>query len=194
MPEHRPVYVLDASAVINLLGSKAPEFILQALDGKAVVAEPAWREVKYDPTRRLDIAAALASLAGPGLLEVAALSPQSATLFVDLLSAPGSDRLDDGEAATIAVAVEMGGVPVLDERRARRVYGARFQGLPLLCSVELFRMLEGNDPPEAIPLRELLFNALCNARMRVLPEHLDWVLGILGPELAGQCPSLPKRR
>ena len=40
-------------------------------------------------------------------------------------------------------------------------------------------------------LTEAVFNALRLGRMRVLPHHLSWVVDLIGPERARQCPSLP---
>ena len=36
-----------------------------------------------------------------------------------------------------------------------------------------------------------VLNALKEARMRVLPHHLDWVISLVGPESAAGCNSLP---
>ena len=36
------------------------------------------------------------------------------------------------------------------------------------------------------------FSALRDARMRVLPHHMDWVVRLIGPERVCKCPSLPQ--
>jgi hypothetical protein len=43
-------------------------------------------------------------------------------------------------------------------------------------------------------LVDAVFSALVHARMRILPEHEQWVHALLGPERAAQCPSLRRRR
>lgn len=43
-----------------------------------------------------------------------------------------------------------------------------------------------------VRLADAVFNALHDGRMRLLPHHLKWVVGLIGPERAGQCRSLPR--
>ena len=41
-------------------------------------------------------------------------------------------------------------------------------------------------------LAQAVFNALYQGRMRVFPHHIDWVIGLIGPEQAAKCHSLPR--
>ena len=41
-------------------------------------------------------------------------------------------------------------------------------------------------------LAHAVFSALRDARMRVLPHHMDWVVRLIGPERVCKCPSLPQ--
>jgi hypothetical protein len=86
------------------------------------------------------------------------------------------------------VAVGAGAVPVLDERKARRVFRGRFPQRQIEISAGLFRRLNEGDRLPFETLRAALFDALRNARMNVVPEEMEWVLATLGEELAGQCP------
>ena len=45
--------------------------------------------------------------------------------------------LDDGEAATLASALELGGTAVIDERKALRICSSRFAGLITASSLDL---------------------------------------------------------
>jgi len=183
-------FVLDASVLINLLGSGAAERLLTALPGPVMVADLTFREVLRDPSGRIPPAGIRQTLAETGLVEVRSLDDTQALLYLELASAPDPDRLDDGEAATVALAVGCGAVPVLDETKARRVYRSRFPGSLLESTAGLFRRLNDEDrlPPD--DLRSALYQALRQARMHVVSEEREWVIRTLGPELARQCPSL----
>ena len=101
------------------------------------------------------------------------------------------DTLDDGEAATIAYAVEKQGVAIIDERKAKRICRARFTQLHVASTIDLIGL---DVVASALGPRlhaESVFKALMDGRMRVLPEHLDWVVGLIGTERAAQCLSLP---
>jgi hypothetical protein len=41
-------------------------------------------------------------------------------------------------------------------------------------------------------LRDAVFAALQHARMRVLPQHIEWVVRLIGQDRARECPSLPR--
>lgn len=41
-------------------------------------------------------------------------------------------------------------------------------------------------------LVDAIFNPLCNGRMRVLPQHISWVVSLIGADRARLCPSLPR--
>ena len=183
-------FVLDASVLINLLGSGLVEQLLTALSGPVLMADWTFREVLRDPSGRLPPAGIRQGLADTGLVEVRALDGTQIQLYLELASAPDPDRLDDGEAATVALAVGCGAIPVLDEAKARRVYRSRFPGGPLESTAGLFRRLnEGNRlPPD--DLRSALYQALRQARMHVVREEREWVIRTLGLELARQCHSL----
>jgi hypothetical protein len=40
-------------------------------------------------------------------------------------------------------------------------------------------------------LADAVFRALRDGRMRVFPHHMEWVVGLIGPERAAECASLP---
>lgn len=196
MPERdeSTVFVLDASVLINFLGSGAVERLLPALPGSVLIADQTFREVLRDPSGRIPPADIRRALAETGLVEVRSLDDTQALLYLELASAPDPDRLDDGEAATVALAVSCSTIPVLDETKARRVYRSRFPGHPLESTAGLFRRLNEGErlPPD--DLRSALYQALRQARMQVVPDEREWVIRTLGPELAGHCSSLGRYR
>ncbi len=191
MAEGKETLVLDASVLINFLGSGCVEVILGSLSDRVLMAERTFNEVLRDPSGRMPAAAQRRALVDRGLIIVAPLDHVGNQWFLDLVSEP--DALDDGEAAAVALALVSDAVPVLDERRARRVVRERFAERALESSAGLFRRLSesGRLPPEV--LRDALFRALQNARMAVVPEELDWVVRTLGTDLASRCPSLARR-
>jgi hypothetical protein len=111
--------------------------------------------------------------------------------FVDLVVGPAADTLDDGEASTIAYAVEHGIRPAIDERKALRICRQRFAQLRPLSTTHLFMEQAVTTALGRDALAEAVFNALSRARMRVMPEQVDWVVALIGAGRAAQCPSLP---
>ncbi|MFO1434498.1 MAG: hypothetical protein U1F76_31195 [Candidatus Competibacteraceae bacterium] len=188
--EESMAFVLDASVIISFLGSGAAERLLSALPGPVLMADWTFREVLRDPSSRIPPLSLRQALADTGLLEIRALDDTQIQLYLELTSAENKYRLDDGEAATVALAVGCGAIPVLDEDKARRAYRSRFPGGLLESTAGLFRRLnEGHRlPPDE--LRTVLYQALHQARMHVVREEKEWVLLTLGLELARQCRSL----
>lgn len=192
-PDEPTAFVLDASVLISLLGSGAAERLLAALPGSVLMADRTFQEILRDPSNRIPAADVRQALAKTGLVEVRSLNADQTLLYLELTSASNLNRLDGGEAATVALAVGCGAIPVLDEKKGRRVYRSRFPGGPLESAAGLFRRLHEQERLPRNELRELLFQALRQARMHVAPEEKEWVIGILGLELAGQCSSLGRR-
>ena len=192
MAEGRQTLVLDASVLINFLGSGCVEVILRSLPDRILMAEQTFNEVLRDPSGRMPASAQRRALVDQGLITLVPLDHEGNEWFLELVSDP--DRLDDGEAAAVALALMTGAMPVLDERKARRVFRDRFPGRPLESSAGLFRRLSQSGNLTAEVLRDALFGALRKARMSVVAEESDWVVRTLGSELASQCPSLARRK
>ena len=102
MAEGRHTLVLDASVLINFLGSGCVEVILGSLSDRVLMAERTFNEVLRDPSGRMPAAAQRRALVDRGLIIVAPLDHVGNQWFLDLVSEP--DALDDGEAAEDAVA------------------------------------------------------------------------------------------
>jgi hypothetical protein len=172
----------DASVLINVLGTGAPEEFMDIASTKFVVAEQVVGEVKRDPYGGQEGPAILLPLLKGGYLEQVELDEQSLSLFFDLVGggASAEDNLDDGEAATIACAVAHRGVAILDERKGQRICRERFAHLPVMCSVDLFKRCLAKAENEIQRIQGWLHNALTKSRMRVPVEHRKWVKEMLG--------------
>jgi predicted nucleic acid-binding protein len=103
------------------------------------------------------------------------------------------NALDDGEAATIAVAYFRESVAVLDEKKGRRIAGELIPPLKVLSTIDLFRMIENRCQSNGICINSALFNSLTKSRMRVPFEDESWVIQRLSKNQIQQCSSLPKR-
>lgn len=181
--------VLDASVLINLIATGCAVEILGALGEVALAAEEAIGEVYRNP--RPESAAdapPLGALLTGGWIERLNLTGMALETFVDL-----GGELADGEAATIAHALAIDGVAVLDERKARGLCGRRYPGLRLGSSVGLLRHARVAAALGTARQAEAVFDALHYARMRVLPEHDTWVRTVLGDDRVMLCPSLKLR-
>ena len=110
--------------------------------------------------------------------------------FMDLVSGPADSTLDDGEAATIAIALEFDAIPLIDERKARRICGARYRGLICGYAIDIFAHPATGKALGKAGLASAVFNALQGARMHVWPEHEAWVVSVIGAENAAKCDNL----
>jgi predicted nucleic acid-binding protein len=182
---------LDTSAVINLNASGlAPEIVRALAREIVVVDEVAWDLDKGMASGRRD-AERLQELVAAGLVRRASLGEAGANHFEWLSIGAGEDTLDDGEAATIALAAELGCAAMLDEAKGRRLCKARHPSVPLLGSIEMFTH-PGVQRCLGERLGDALYGALTTARMHVLPEFHAWVVGVLGPDRTTLCKSLPR--
>ena len=180
--------VADASVAINLNATDFAASILDALPNRFAVVEAVVLELKdgrNDPD-------GLNTLAAAGRVDIVRLGNLAMEHFTTLVSGPAAETLDDGEAATIAYSLEHGATALIDERKANRICAERFPALTTACTVDFL----AHDSIEAAlgrnGLADAVFNALYHGRMRVLAQHMDWVVNLIGSERAAQCTSLPK--
>lgn len=184
--------VLDASVAINLNATGCAAQILRALPNKAAITDIALAELKEDRRTGRRDAEIIAELAKLQLMVIVPLSEAQERHFEALVIGRGVDTLDDGEAATIAYAVESGAVALIDERKANRICKERYPLVRMGCSVDLFAHAAVEAALGGSRLADGVFAALQEARTRVLPHHVEWVVKLIGQERALQCPSLPR--
>jgi predicted nucleic acid-binding protein len=183
--------VADASAVINLNATGCAAKILKALPNPVAVTDIVPAELAPGRSRGRHDADQLQELISGGFVSVVALNDAAATHFERLVVGPAATTLDDGEAATIAYTVANGGVPIIDERKAKRICALLFPSLRLACSTDIFAHEGVLRAMGSARLAQAVIGALQIARMRVLPHHRKWVLDLIGSEQAALCTSLP---
>ncbi len=92
--------VLNAGAIVNLLGTGHAAVLLRAFEQRCVVDRKAFKQVTLDPITRGSPAEPLNGLLKAGLLELAEMGNDAFSTFVDLAVGSSSHSLDDGDAAS----------------------------------------------------------------------------------------------
>lgn len=184
--------VADASAIINLNGSGAAEQILQLVPHPFVVVRQAVKELEDGRNRGHSDADRLAQLIDNGHVEVRDLGKLGSGIFESLVSGATLQTLDDGEAASIALAVEINGIVVIDERKAMTLCGSRFPSLEVVSTSCLLVHEQIQSGLGERNLADAVFGALQSARMRVPTELVEQVVALIGRDRALLCPSLPR--
>ena len=193
MPDSRRLVVVDTSVAINLNATNCATDILGALPYDVVVTDSVRGELLGDRRSGRGDAEMLATLVSLGHVSMVSLDEAALRVFGDLVAGSTAETLDDGEAATIAYAVTHDAVPIIDERKARRICAQRFAGLRPLSTVDILAEPAVGAALGRSALADAVFHALRNARMRVLPERVAWVVALIGDDRASLCPSLPRR-
>ena len=135
LPTGHPV--LDASVIINLLGSGEPVAILRGLRHSCLVEQRTLREIRKHPVPGLPVEPVLAELQSSGLLCEVRMTDAEYEAYLRYVSPPLGTRLGDGESAALAIA-RRGACLVLDERKARKVAASEHPRLPVASSLKLF--------------------------------------------------------
>lgn len=188
---HAPI-VIDSSVAINLNGTGNAEAILKALPNPVIVTDVVLEELRKNSRTDRNDAAKMDVLIERGVVSVAEISSLPGVVFETLVIGNSTDTLDDGEAATIACAVESGCVVVVDERKGHRICAKEFPDTPIISTVDIFAHPAVEKALGRGVLADYIFNALQFSRMRVLPHQIDWVVSLIGINRANMCPSLPR--
>jgi predicted nucleic acid-binding protein len=180
--------IIDTSVVINLHWCTYGAEILSAIPNEVAVPEIVAAELDNERSRRTGEHGFLERLIAAGTVEIVNLTEAEYKVYEELVS--GSPSLDDGEAATVAVAVSRNLFAIIDEKKGRRVALSLTKEEPG-CSLDLFRHATilaklGNE--HAL---EALFRSLRDARMRIATERAEEVIALLGIDRAKECKSLP---
>ena len=183
--------IVDASVLINLLGTGAPLAILHGLNRVFEIDEIALQEVGVNPATRGSAEGVLNELRKAGVLKVVQMSSKVYDRFLAFAGADAPDDLDDGEAATLAHASsDAGYVAVIDEKKATRIAAAHKPAIEVLNSLDLL------GAPELIAkfgedyVAEAVYFALRDARMRVPHWARQWTAMLVGYPRAAECPGL----
>lgn len=181
--------ILDTSVLINLHACTYGEQVLAAVPNTISVPDVVARELEHETSHLNGENQFLRHLIARKILDVTPMDDESYRVYETLISSPGS--LDDGEAATIAIASALCCVPVIDERKGRAqaenmLYGRTIAwSLDLLAHPAVQAGLSNNKAIEAIYL------ALYQGRMRIDEERCEAVVRLIGQDRALNCTSLP---
>lgn len=192
LSEEPSLLIADTSVVININATGCAETLLNALPHRVAVVDVVVDEIEGGLRKGRQDAAKLAQLIESGLIKVVTLGPQGLLQFESLVIGASGGTLDDGEAATIAYAADVGAHALIEERKARRLAADRYAAVPLGCTVDLLRHVNVEHALGTAGIADALHNALTGARMRVLPHHIAWVVGVIGDERVATCPCLPE--
>lgn len=185
--------VADASTVINLNGSGCAKAILRALPNRLMVTDTVLAELRLDKRSGRDDAKLIAALVDEDLVTIGGLANLKGDHFEGLVAGPASETLDDGEAATIACAIEKKAVALIDERKAIALCARKHPSLVVGRTVDVFAHAAVEMALGRAALADAVFSTLQNARMRVSPHHEKWIVDLIGSARARACPSLPGR-
>lgn len=181
--------VPDTSVLINLHACTFGAQVLRAIPNDIILPETVVAELNHETSHANGENGFIQRLIAENVVRVVQMDDAAAHVFETLIRSPGS--LDDGEAATIAVAVSQGFLPVVDERKGRAQAKSLMNGqapawsLDLLVHPAVQSGLVGDGYIEAVYL------ALREGRMRIDEERCDAVVQLIGIERAKDCTSLP---
>ena len=184
----RPL-VLDTSVLINLHACTFGERILMAIPNAMVVPNIVADELNTETGRRNGDHGFLHGLAAKGKISIVAMTDDEYHLFAALTS--GTPSLDDGEAATIAVAARREFRAVIDERKGRAQAVARMGGEEPGWTLDLLQHPVAHRSLGDVALTEAIYLALREGRMRIPQEHGDAIVTLIGMERALNCTCLP---
>ena len=151
--------VLDASCLLNLYGTNRLREIALAVEGRLEVAEYVMEnEVIYTwqtdstGTRETAVPVDLTPLVSEGLIRILKLErTDDQETFLALAAV-----VDDGEAATAALAARRGCSIATDDRKARRVFGELIPEVPIVSTLELLKLWADESQVPEETLREVM--------------------------------------
>jgi predicted nucleic acid-binding protein len=184
--------VADASVLINLHASGAASQLLAKIIHPVVVPENAAAELEQGRSRGYEDAAILDLEVGELLLRVMPVVGSALDIYGSLIVGTAGNTLDDGEAATLALALELDGIALIDEQKARRIAREKYPHLNLLCTAELFLHPFANEVLGVPGQIDAIYKALTVSRMRVPHDLILPIATLLGPEKIQECRSIPK--
>jgi len=182
--------IADTSVLINLEASGHAGAIIRATSGVLLTTKNAIEELLEGERRGYSTASELRTLQKEGVFKVVELCDAAEEIYRTLIEGPAARTLGDGEAATIAYAVQNDAVALIDERKAKRICSERFSGTQVTTTADI--MLHPNVVQALGSSHvEAVHAALKYARMHVPFERVGDVVQLLGNDRSIECPSLP---
>lgn len=182
--------VIDASVLINVLGTGEAVPLIEALARPLVMATAAYREVRRDPLTGGDASTAIGDLEKRGLLVRLDLDTAAMHHMFSLISAPGADALDDGEAATIALGTKRRSCVVIDETRGRRIANHIPISAGVLGTIDIVSCTSVRRTLGEARFKNAILSAAKCARMRFPTECGAWVEELLGESVTKELPGM----
>lgn len=182
--------VLDSSVIINLLATGHATSILKALAVPVAVTGNVVREIERGAANGRPEFKLLLAMVNEGVLRVEELEGEVLTTLFDLVSGGTAESLDDGEAATLALAHGSGLSAAIDEKKATRLAAVRFKSLRLVTTIDILAHGSVRTSLGEKLLADATFRALRLARMQVREHQFEWVAELIGPENVDACSSL----
>jgi predicted nucleic acid-binding protein len=178
--------------VINLNATARASKIIRALPYRVAVTDNALAELTRGARNGYDDAERLQSLINRGMVDLVRLGDTGRSVYAALVEGTALRTLDDGEAATIGYACEVGGIALVDERKARSICRDQFPALRVLSTVDILmhEMVAAALGPDG--QADAIISALIGARMRVPKERLTALVDLIGEECIASFRSLPK--
>lgn len=191
LTDAQALLVADASAIISVNATGCAKRVIKALSNRMAVVDVVSGELEEGRQSKRQDADLLKKLVDAGHVEIVQLDAKGEEYFEQLVVGAAQMTLDDGEAATIAYAVASNGIALIDEKKANQICGQRFPELRLAYTVDIFMHPDVQNELGKDALADTVFNALFHGRMRVLSQHVEWVIALIGPDRASLCTSLP---
>jgi predicted nucleic acid-binding protein len=183
--------VADASVWISLTASGRLEDVVDGIGAPIAIADIALNELERGRAKGHDAPHRVSALVGAARVLSLCLTAADEQTFLSLVAGPTVETLDDGEAATLALALRLGAVAVIDERKATAIAARRFPALQVRSTTDLLFAALPHENEGQGPLADALFAALQGARMRVPQHWLERVANTLGTKRLRLCQSLP---
>ena len=183
--------VLDTSVLINLHACGSGALILGAIPNRILVPQEVAAELDHETSRRNGEQGFLKNIINDDIAVIDAMTDEEYEVFLHLVTS--SPSLDDGEAATIAIASKRRLWPVLDERKGRnRASELCGDGQSAGWSLDLLTHPAVTAALGRDPAVDAIFRALRNGRMRIPPESAEIVIKAIGEARARECTCLPQ--
>lgn len=184
--------VLDTSVLINLHACTYGERILSALPHRIIVPQIVADELEHETSKANGEHGFLKDLVIAGTVDIVVMSDAEYDLYTRLITDPSS--LDDGEAATIAIATSRSLIAVIDERKGRAKFSELNKQAVAGWSLDLMLHPDVRGSLGSNTSNEATYLALRDGRMRIPEEHCDHVVNLIGTCRAVDCTCLPGYR
>lgn len=185
--------VVDTSFVINLNATGFSDRIIRAMQTSFIVTEDVLRELKSGSKSGHDDYKKLQGLINLKVITLASLGERGENVYLSLIEGSANQTLGDGEASTIAHAVEIGGVAIIDDKKAKKICRERFPLIPVIMTIDLLTCAAVRNELGRETHKKAIHNALRLARMRITTEKQKYIVKLIGKTMAADCPSLSRK-